>query len=226
MHKLLSQVAIKIDSRLSVKDPLTSAVGQEIIRQSVNLIESEGLEHFTFKKLATRLGSTETTIYRYFLNKQQIMMYLASWYWSVMEWKMVVATANVEAPKMLLDNALQVLSTPMEDLKETEYLNEAKLHNIVISESFKAFVVKHLAKKDRIGYFLAYAQLCESLASIIALNNKNYKTPKALAAALLEVSQHQMFLSKHLPELTDMNSDSASVHQLLHQLAFKALQEK
>ncbi|MFN0033294.1 MAG: hypothetical protein ACKVOR_14120, partial [Flavobacteriales bacterium] len=64
------------------------------------------------------------------------------------------------------------------------------------------------------------------LAGIIMLNNKNYKTPKALAATLIETSQYQMFLSKHLPELTDLSSEPDALHKLLHQLAFKALEEK
>ena len=66
MQKLLSHVAIKIDAQLYVKDPLTSAVGQEIIRHSVAIIDADGLEAFTFKKLAIALGSTESTIYSAF----------------------------------------------------------------------------------------------------------------------------------------------------------------
>lgn len=226
MQKLLSHVAIKIDPQLHVKDPLTSAVGQEIIRQSVALLAAEGLEAFTFKKLAVTLSSTESTIYRYFKNKQQLMMYLASWYWSMLEWKVVFASANVIQPKEKLDKALAVLSAPVVGNSETDFFNEQKMHGIVVSESFKAFVVNNLQKKERIGYFAAYSNLCSRIAEIISENKKSFKYPKALAATILEAAHYQIFLQSRLPELTDLPKGDNHLYNLLHHLAFTALEDK
>lgn len=226
MQKLLGHVAIKIDPQLHVKDPLTSSVGQEIIRQSVALISSDGLEAFTFKKLASELGSTESTIYRYFKNKQQLMMYLASWYWSMLEWKVVFATANVGLSKEKLDKALLVLSAPVNGNNETDFFNEHKMHGIVVSESFKAFVVKNLLKKERVGYFSAYSNLCIRIADIVLENKKSYKYPKALAATLIEAAHYQIFLQSKLPELTDLPKGDNHLYTMLHHLAFTALEDK
>jgi len=226
MQNLLSHIAVKIDARLFVKDPLSSAVGQEIIRNSVALISVDGLESFTFKKLAIGLGSTESTIYRYFKNKQQLMMYLASWYWSMLEWKVAFASANVGQPKEKLDKTLLLLSAPISVNNETDFFNEHKMYNIVVSESFKAFVVKNLLKKERIGYFSAYSNLCSRIAEIITENKKNYKYPKALAATIIEAAHYQIFLQSNLPELTDLPKGDNHLYTMLHQLAFTALEDK
>jgi AcrR family transcriptional regulator len=225
MHRLLGQLNLKINEQVFVKDPMSSTVGQEILRHSVNLIAQEGLEHFNFKKLAAVLGSTETTIYRYFHNKQQLMIYLASWYWSTLEWKIAFATANVETPRIRLDKAIVVLSAPVGDHPQSEFLNETKLYSIVVSESFKAFAVRSLSKKERVGYFEAYSKLCNRVAELISQNNKHYKFPKALAATLIETAHYQTFLQSQLPELTDITK-GAALNSLLHQIAFKALEEK
>ncbi len=226
MNTLLGHVAIKLDSQLFVKDPLSSAVGQEIIRHSVNLISADGLEQFNFKKLAVALGSTESTVYRYFKNKHQLMMYLASWYWSMLEWRVAFATANVSSPAVALDNALRILSIAQSDLGKTDFLNESKLHDIVVTESFKAFVIKGLLKKERLGYFGSYMSLCDRVASIIQQISASYMFPKALAATLIETAHYQLLLRSRIPELTDLPKDEYSLHTLLHQLAFKALEEK
>lgn len=226
MQRLLGHIAIKIDERLFVKDPLTSAVGQEIMRNSVTLIASEGLEAFTFKKLAVVLGSTESTLYRYFKNKQQLMMYLASWYWCMLEWKIVFATANVSDPASRLGKALAVLSSPVPARNENEFFNESKLHDIVVSESFKAFVAKNLLKKERVGYFAAYANLIDRIAELVVEVKKSYKYPRALAASLIETAHHQFFLIRQLPELTDLPKGENHLFVFLNQLAFTALEEK
>ncbi len=204
---------------------MSSSVGHEILRHSVNLIAQEGLELFTFKKLATALGSTETTIYRYFHNKQQLMIYLASWYWSMLEWKVAFATANIEAPCARIDKALAVLSAPVSFNLQSDLLNESKLYDIVVNESFKALAVRNLSKKERIGYFQAYSQLCGRIEELILLNNKNYKFPKALAATLIETAHYQTFLQTQLSDLTDIGK-GPSLNSLLHHIAFKALEEK
>jgi AcrR family transcriptional regulator len=226
MHRLLDKVVIKIDEKLFLKNPMTSDIGQEMVRQSVIIIAAEGLEGFNFKKLALALGSTETTIYRYFNNKQQLMMYLASWYWGLLEWRIAFATTNVNVPSAKLDKALLVLSTPMNASAEIGFMNECKLQSIVASESFKAFEMKGLLKKDRIGYFKAYSNLCIRVSELITLNNKNHKFPKAMAATIIETAHYQMFLQNNMPELTDLPAGETHLYSLLHQLAFKALEEK
>lgn len=56
---------------------MNSSTGGRIIRRASLL----GLEAFTFKKLAERIGSTEVTVYNYFANKQRLLQYYYQVYW-------------------------------------------------------------------------------------------------------------------------------------------------
>lgn len=220
MKQLWSCHIIRLDESLYLKDPESSDIGREIIRASVEMIAEHGLEAFTFRKLAQELASTESTIYRYFQNKHQLMMYLASWYWSALEWQLAFATANVEDPTRQLEKALEVLSVPMANIAETGHIDEALLHRIVASESFKAFVVKSLSRAERVGYFKSYQSLVDRLAGILSRQRRKNHHPKALAGTLIETSHYQVFLQNHLPELTDIGKSSRNLYQLLHHIVF------
>ena len=57
-----------------------------------------GFENFTFKKLGEQIGSNESSIYRYFESKHKLMLYLSSWYWAWIEYRLVFATNNINNP--------------------------------------------------------------------------------------------------------------------------------
>jgi AcrR family transcriptional regulator len=220
MKQLFAHLTVKLDPSLYLKDPESSEIGKEIVRVSVEMLSEGGLESFTFRKLAVELSSTESTIYRYFHNKQQLMMYLASWYWSVLEWRLAFATANLDDPGKQLERSLETLSARVTDLKETTHVNEILLHKIVVSESFKAFVMKGMEKKERIGYFSAYASLIDRLSGTISRARKNYPYPRALAGTLIETAHYQSFLLQSLPELTDIGKTPKNLYAHLYQIAF------
>ena len=81
MKALLEQVSIDVSDRVHLKDPYSSELGKNIVREGILLVSEIGLEAFTFKKLAHRMCTTESTIYRYFENKHKFLLYLLSWYW-------------------------------------------------------------------------------------------------------------------------------------------------
>ena len=85
MDQILSNIKIQVNSKIYVKDPETSVLGKKIIEQSIILIDEIGFDDFTFKKLGEKIGSNESSIYRYFENKHKLLVYLSSWYWSWME---------------------------------------------------------------------------------------------------------------------------------------------
>ena len=62
-------VQVKIQERCFIKDPDTSELGQNIVANSISLIDEIGFEAFTFKKLGVAINSPESSIYRYFKNK-------------------------------------------------------------------------------------------------------------------------------------------------------------
>ncbi|HCF62820.1 MAG TPA: TetR family transcriptional regulator, partial [Chitinophagaceae bacterium] len=57
-----------------IKNPDHSEIGRKIIKHGIDLINDLGFEHFTFKKLAVEIGTTEATIYRYFENKHRLLL--------------------------------------------------------------------------------------------------------------------------------------------------------
>ncbi len=79
------QLKFKVTEKLYLKDPEKSELGKSIVKNAIELIFEIGFEHFTFKKLATKIGSTEATIYRYFSSKHKLLTYILNWYWSYLE---------------------------------------------------------------------------------------------------------------------------------------------
>ncbi len=78
MQELLKTVQIRVNDRIYAKDPDSSDLGRNIINESVEIIHEIGFDAFTFKKLAISLGTTESTVYRYFDNKHRLLVYLTS----------------------------------------------------------------------------------------------------------------------------------------------------
>ena len=86
MESLFQSVRITINDKLYVKDPESSNLGKRIVEESILMINDFGFESFTFKKLGQKIGSNESSIYRYFENKHKLLLYLASWYWGWLEY--------------------------------------------------------------------------------------------------------------------------------------------
>lgn len=218
MQKLLEHYTIHPHKALYAKDPVSSDVGKEILRESTILLAKEGLESFTFKKLAMAMSSTETTIYRYFQNKQQLVMYLSSWYWLTMEWKIVFATANIKEARERLDRVTQVLSNDLEVEQAQTLLNEELLQTIVIRDAFKVFDFASNDEELQSGYFSAYNELCERIALIIKECNKTYKYPKALASTIVDSAMRQQYFRNAIPHVSDAAQSAKSTHHFLNSI--------
>ena len=110
MQNVLSNIIISVNDKLYVKNPETSDLGKKIIEQSILLIDEIGFENFTFKKLGEKINSNESSIYRYFESKHKLMLYLSSWYWGWMEYKLVFATNNLANPMEKLIKAITIVT--------------------------------------------------------------------------------------------------------------------
>lgn len=215
MQRLLEHIVLQLDAGLYQKDPFSSPIGKLILKEGVKQIAHDGLDAFTFKKLATALNSTETTIYRYFTNKHQMIMYLSSWYWSLLEWRIVFATANITDPKTRLQKATHVLTSRLEADANALFVDEQLLQDIVNAESYKGFEIHWEKSSDKKGYYLALNSLIDRLAQIIHQADKNNKHPRALALTFVETTQRQSFYTKHLHELTDLGKTQKSLEAFL-----------
>ena len=89
------RIALQLDETLYLKDPMSSDLGESIVEHGILMLDAIGYEAFTFRKLAERIGTTEASVYRYFKSKHRLLLYLTAWYWSWMEYRLQLATAEL-----------------------------------------------------------------------------------------------------------------------------------
>ncbi len=217
-------VQLKIDEKVFTKDPSTSGLGQNIILHSIVLIDELGFEAFTFAKLADKIQSTEASIYRYFENKHKLLIYHLIWYWSWMEYRLMVATANIKSPEERLTIAIRLLTSPLEQETRIPQVDEAALYRIVIAESQKVYLTKNVDEQNKQGLFFSYKSLCKKAAGIVREINPEYRYPTALISTVVESSYDQRYFARHLPSLTEIPKDQEDgITEYLTELVFKAI---
>ena len=205
MNTVLSNLKIQINEKIFVKNPETSDLGKKILEQSILLIDEIGFDNFTFKKLGEKIGSNESSIYRYFENKHKLLVYLSSWYWSWMEYKLVFATANILDPREKLKIAITIVTEKVTDDENTAHINESVLNKIIIAEFTKTLHTKEVDQENKEGFFLIYKRVIARIVAIVNEVNPNYPYSKSLISSVVEGSLHQYFLKEHLKTITDCN---------------------
>lgn len=208
MQNLLSNIVIIVNDKLYLKNPETSELGKRIIEQSIILIDEMGFDHFTFKKLGEKIGSNESSIYRYFDSKHKLLLYLTSWYWGWIEYRMVFETNNIVNPKEKLFKAISIVTGKIEDDSNTLHINEAILNKIIISEFTKTLLTKEVDEENKIGFFLVYKRVINRIIEMISEVNPEYPFAKSLASSIVEGSLHQHFLKDHLKTITNCNENN------------------
>ena len=222
MKNLLANINIRVDERVYLKDPEDSEKGRSIVEQSILLIDELGLESFTFKKLADKIGTTEATIYRYFESKHMLLAYLISWYWNWLEYRLVFATSNITSPEERLRIAITILSGKIELDMTFAHVNEIALQRIVVSESAKAYLTKEVDENNKVGFFRSYKRLCKRISDIILEINPDYKYPASLVSTVAESAHYQKFFARHLPSLSSISESSGvQLVDFLTELVFK-----
>lgn len=212
MNIILSGLKIQVNEKIYVKDPETSALGKKIVEQSILLIDEIGFDNFTFKKLGEKIGSNESSIYRYFENKHKLLVYLSSWYWSWMEYKLVFATTNILDPKEKLKKAITIVTEKVINDGKTEHINESVLNKIIIAEFTKTLHTKEVDQENKEGFFLIYKRLINRIVEMVNEVNPEYPFAKSLISTIVAGSLHQHFLTEHLKTITNCN-DSVSITQ-------------
>jgi AcrR family transcriptional regulator len=207
MNNLLLSLKIQVNDKIYVKDPETSSLGRKIIQESILLMDEIGFENFTFKKLGERIGSNESSIYRYFESKHKLLVYLSSWYWSWIEYRLVFETNNIENPYDKLNKAITVVTQKIEDDSQTEHINESILNKIIITEFTKTMMTKEVDNENKEGFFLIYKRVVNRLVAMIEVVNPQYAYSKSLASTIVEGALHQHFLKNHLKTITNCNDN-------------------
>ncbi|MEN8929219.1 MAG: TetR/AcrR family transcriptional regulator [Flavobacteriales bacterium] len=221
MERLFLNIAISPE--LYLKDPESSELGKKIVSQSIYLINELGFEGFTFKKLSKKIGSTESTIYRYFENKHTLLLYLTCWYWSWVEYKLVFETHNISSPEERLKIALNIITMPITEDNSFFHINEVLLHQIIISESTKVIYTKEVDKENEKGFYTVYKQIVNRISDIIIEINPDYNYPHMLISSTIDGALHQRYFSQHFPSLIDDKNGKDCVFSFYTDLVFNAI---
>ena len=221
------ELQIKMNPSLYLRDPEQSELGKNIINYSIQLIQKNGFEAFTFKKLAEAIGTTEAGVYRYFENKHKLLVYIISWYWDWLQFQINYRTNNLKDPIVKLKKVIKILATNVEDDVMTTHVDESLLHQILISEGSKAFLTNHVEKDNKQHFFKPYKDLCNTVGDIILECNPKYKYPHSLASTIIEMAHIQNFFMNNLPSLTDFNKtkDEVEIIKFLEDLVFKSIEK-
>ncbi|MGB1268778.1 MAG: TetR/AcrR family transcriptional regulator [Flavobacteriaceae bacterium] len=214
------EIKISLNEGLYLKEPQDSKLGRKIIQHSILLIEEFGFESFTFKKLAHKINSTEASIYRYFENKHLLLLFLVSWYWEWVSYLITINTMNVQDSKQKIKIIVHSLVFASRENPSVAYVNESKLHNIVISEGMKAYHTKAVDQENSKGFFSSYKKLATMVSKVITEVAPNFKYPYALASSLFEMSNDHVYFAKHLPTLTDVSIKENDVDEVENMLNY------
>jgi AcrR family transcriptional regulator len=228
MENILSSVQIQVGPKIFLKDPETSELGKKIISGSIDMIYEVGFDSFTFRKLGIAIQSPEASIYRYFENKNKLLLYLTSWYWAWMEYNLVFAIANVKSPKEKLERALMLLTTKRFTDSEGNFphIKIDILQKILVDESSKSYLTKEVDSENKLGAYIAYKRFVGRLSMIILEINPRYKYPHMLMSSVIEGIHHQRFFAVHLPSLTDFVKGEDAVSNFFTDLVFKTIATK
>lgn len=223
MKNLLSNIKISVPEKIFIKDPESSDLGKRIIKHSILLIDEIGFDNFTFKKLGNKIGSNESSVYRYFENKHKLLLYLTSWYWAWIEYKLVFSTLNVTDSKKKLLKAIEVVTQPITEDYDFSHINEVKLNQIIINENSKAYLTKEVDAENKDGYFEVYKRLIFRLRDIILENNSDYKYAASIASTVVEGALHQHFLKVHFTSITDCDTTTTTPTLFFKELVVNAI---
>jgi AcrR family transcriptional regulator len=209
----LKHIQMRIDPALYLKDPESSVTGQALVHEAARMIATEGMDAFTLKKLSTAAGFTEATVYRYFGNKHQLLMYLLNLYWSWLLYHASLATANVGDPEMRIRKLASLLSEPISG--PVDDLISGHLYAIALNESVKAHLSRNADADWRMGMFQGYSGILQTVASCIRELCPNYAFPMAWAATFVDAAMQQQFFCRYLPHLTEVGGSNATLDNFL-----------
>ncbi len=222
MQNLIHHIQITINPGIYLKNPESSDLGKRMISEGIQMIATSGFDNFTFRKLGERIGSNESSVYRYFENKHKFLIYLTSWYWGWLEYRLVLETNSITDAREKLDRALTVITQPVETDDAFGHIDEVALNRIMVNEYSKPFLTAEVDAENKAGYFEIYKRLIGRLADIMVETSPKFPHAHSLASTVLEGSLHQYFLRAHFPSLTDC-SESIELTSFFKQLVFSSL---
>jgi AcrR family transcriptional regulator len=222
-------IQFTLSSNLFLKDPQQSDFGRRILSHAVDLMASVGFEAFNFKKLAIEMNSAEASIYRYFENKHKLLVYLSCWYWEWVHYLIDINTLNIEDPVKRLRLTIHQLLHASQQSNMTDYINENRLHQLLVVEGVKAIHHSDVDDENDQGVFKSRSNLVEKIVDMIRAINHQFDYPKTLASTMVDMVDNQIYYAEHLPKLSSLKSDNTKLEQLediINHMAFACLGHK
>ena len=210
-------INLTVHEKLYLKDPLSSELGKKIVKHGVAMIESLGFEEFTFKKLGAEIQSNESSIYRYFESKHQLLLYLINWYWSWMEYQIVFSTSSMTDAPLKLNRAIALLTQKWPDNSLVAGINAAQLQRVIITEAPKAMHTKSIDKENEEGLFGVYKRVIQRVSDMVMDINPRYAYPHMLITTVVEGAHQMRFFADHLPTITDQVDNQAPFVESFYQ---------
>lgn len=213
-------IRIELNPNLYLRNPQDTDLGHRIIQHSIELVDKLGFEAFTFKKLARDIGSTEASVYRYFENKHLLLTYLINWYWEWLNFKIELNILNIKNEEERLKIAIKAIVETGQNSPSVEFINQDKLHQIIISDGSKAYHTKDVDEENKKGLFHSYKRLVKTLGNMIQKVNPRFQYPKALASNILEMANNHLYFAEHLPGLTDINIQKDNFDEAIEMIEY------
>ncbi len=191
-------------SGLALRDT-SSPMGVRILAEGLALINEIGLEAFTFKKLAERIGCTEVTVYHYFANKQRLLQYFFQVYWLWLATHCQQEGRSIKDPLARLHGDIRALCGLWPaDALATQF-DPSALRELVINEGSKSFMHKNVDSDNKLKLFQPYKDLCAHIATELKACAPRIKSPRSFATTLVEMAHSLEFAMHHLPALTELS---------------------
>lgn len=218
-------ISFSVNEKLFKKNPEESLIGKEIVSNSIELIKTLGIENFTFRKLGAKINHTEATIYRYFENKQMLLLYIVNWYWLYIDFLIDFKIQNQDDPKQKIKEIIAVFSQNLSHSILTSSYDLSSIFQIINREGNKVYLHTEVKEINEFQLYKPYKDLCVKIAKVFIEYNPNYLYSHSLASTLIESSHLQIFFTENLPRLTDVDETNKKgyTYNFLLDLIFKSL---
>lgn len=224
MPQELLHLRIEVSDKVFLKNPQSSPLGKDILKQGLEMIDTLGMEGFTFRKLAADIGTTESAIYRYFENKHKLLLYYVEWYWAWLEYQVAFGTVNLPSAHMKLERAIEIV-TKNACSSIAQDFDMTVLQRVVVAESSKSYLTKMVDKENRDGLFVHYKAICRRFGRLINEAAPGYPFAHSLASLFIESRLGQIYFAEHLPSLSEVGSDESLRYNFFKALIFNTLAE-
>jgi AcrR family transcriptional regulator len=215
-------VVLKPDPALSLRDPEGTELGRAVLVEGLALMNELGLESFTFRKLASKVGSTEVSLYKYFPNKQRLLQYYFQLYWL---WLRQMCGREVERardPREALQRTIEAICGVWpKDAPELQ-LEPAALRLLVIHEGMKSYLHKKVDEDNARRLFAPYKELSAFFAERLTDCRASVPMPRSFATTVIEMAHSLPFAMEHLPSLTEL-SNRKDLKQLARHLLHRTV---